>query len=137
MGNPKFKALSERLDALKERFEAGLLNSVEFLKQLLQLARELLQTEKEIPPEEDEDRGKAALTELFNQVKTEQTPIIVERVVADIDDIVRQVRFDNWQATIAGERLVKQALRKTLFKYRLHQDEELFEKAYGYIRQYY
>jgi hypothetical protein len=42
MGNPKFKALSERLDALKERFEAGLLNSVEFLKQLLQL-KSLLQ----------------------------------------------------------------------------------------------
>jgi type I restriction enzyme R subunit len=50
---------------------------------------------------------------------------------------VRQVRFDGWQTTTGGERLVKQALRKTLFKYRLHQDEELFEKAYGYIRQYY
>jgi type I restriction enzyme R subunit len=137
MGNPKFKALSERLDALKERFEAGLLNSVEFLKQLLQLAKELLQAEKEIPPEEDEDRGKAALTELFNHAKSEQTPIIVERVVSDIDNIVRQVRFDDWQVTLAGERLVKQGLRKTLFKYKLHRDEELFEKAYGYVRQYY
>jgi len=135
--NPKFKALSERLDALKERFEAGLLNSVEFLKHLLQIAKETLQAEKETPPEEDEDPGKAALTELFNEVKTASTPIIVERVVADIDEIVRQVRFDGWQATNAGERLVKQALRKTLFKYRLHQDEELFEKAFGYIHQYY
>lgn len=32
---------------------------------------------------------------------------------------------------------MKKALRKALFKYRLHQDEELFEKAYSYIRQYY
>lgn len=137
LGNPKFKTLSERLDALRDRFESGALNSVEFLKQLLQLAKEVLQAEKEVPPEEDEDRGKAALTELFNEVKTAETPIMVERVVADIDEIVRLVRFPGWQDTLAGEREIKKALRKSLFKYKLHSEEELFEKAYSYIRQYY
>ncbi|PXF30035.1 DEAD/DEAH box helicase [Pokkaliibacter plantistimulans] len=137
LGNPKFKALSERLDALRDRFESGVLNSVEFLKQLLQLAKEVLQAEKEVPPEEDEDRGKAALTDLFNEVKTAETPIMVERVVADIDEIVRLVCFPGWQDTLAGEREIKKALRKSLFKYKLHADEELFEKAYSYIRQYY
>lgn len=136
-GNPKFKQLSERLDALKDRFESGQINSVEFLKALLEIAKETLQAEKEIPPEEDEDRGKAALTELFNEVKTAETPIMVERIVADIDEIVRLVRFPGWQGTLAGEREVKKALRKALFKYKLHADEELFEKAYSYIRQYY
>jgi type I restriction enzyme R subunit len=136
-GNPKFKELSERLDALKERFEAGQINSVEFLKQLLVIAKETLQAEKDLPPEEDEDRGKAALTELFNEVKTAETPIIVEMVVKDIDEIVRLVRFPGWQSTLAGEREVKKALRKSLFKYKLHADEELFEKACSYIRQYY
>ncbi len=136
-GNPKFKKLSERLDALKDRFESGQINSVEFLKALLEIAKETLQAEKEVPPEEDEDRGKAALTELFNEVKTAETPIMVERVVADIDEIVRLVRFPGWQGTQAGEREVKKALRKALFKYKLHADEELFEKAYSYIRQYY
>lgn len=120
-----------------DRFESGVLNSVEFLKQLLQLAKEVLQAEKEVPPEEDEDRGKAALTDLFNEVKTAETPIMVERVVADIDEIVRLVRFPGWQDTLAGEREIKKALRKSLFKYKLHADEELFEKAYSYIRQYY
>ncbi len=137
LGNPKFKALSERLDALRDRFESGVLNSVEFLKQLLELAKEVLQAEKEEPPEEDEDRGKAALTELFNEVKTAETPIMVERVVTDIDEIVRLVRFPGWQDTLAGEREIKKALRKSLFKYKLHADDELFEKAYSYIRQYY
>ena len=33
----------------------------------------------------------AALTELFNEVKTSETPIMVERVVTDIDEIVRLV----------------------------------------------
>ncbi len=129
--------MSERLEALKERHEQGQLHSVEFLKQLLDLARELLEAEKETPPEEDEDRGKAALTELFDEVRTADTPIVVERVVADIDEIVRYVRFPGWQTTSAGEREVRQALRKTLFKYKLHQDLELFEKAFGYVRQYY
>jgi type I restriction enzyme R subunit len=136
-GNPKFKQLSERLDALKDRFEAGQINSVEFLKELLQIAKETLQAEKETPPEEDEDRGKAALTQLLNDIKTPETPIIVERVVTDIDEIVRLVRFPGWQGTQAGEREVKKALRKALFKYKLHADEELFERAYSYIRQYY
>jgi type I restriction enzyme R subunit len=135
-GNPRFQALSERLEALKERAEAGLVESVEFLKQLLAIARDLLAAEKEMPPAEDVDRGKAALTELFEQVKNESTPVMVERVVADIDSIVRLVRFPGWQQTTAGEREVKQALRKTLLKYQLHRDTELFDKAYGYVRQY-
>jgi type I restriction enzyme R subunit len=63
---------------------------------------------------------------------------VVERVVADIDEIVRLVRFPGWQDTLAGEREIKKALRKSLFKYKLHADEELFEKAYkSTFRQYY
>jgi type I restriction enzyme R subunit len=38
---------------------------------------------------------------------------------------------------MAGEREVKKALRKALFKYKLHTDEDLFERAFVYIRQYY
>jgi type I restriction enzyme R subunit len=136
-GNPKFKKLSERLDALKDRFESGQINSVEFLKQLLEIARETVQAEKDVAPEEDETRGKAALTALFNEVKTAKTPLIVERVVVDIDEIVRLVRFPGWQSTQAGEREVKKALRRALHKYTLHADEDLFDKAYRYIRQYY
>ena len=47
------------------------------------------------------------------------------------------MRFPGWQTTSAGEREVKQALRRTLLKYQLHRDQELFDKAYGYIRAYY
>ncbi len=135
--DPRFKPLSERLEDLKERHERGLLNSVEFLKELLNLARDVVYAERSQPPLVREEQGKAVLTELFNDARNSETPIIVERVVSDIDEIVRYVRFDVWQNTHAGEREVKMALRKTLFKYRLHQDQELFDQAYGYIRQYY
>jgi type I restriction enzyme R subunit len=137
MDNPRYKKLSERLEKLKEQHEAGQLHSIVFLKALLDLARDLVNAEKEVPPAEDEDRAKAALTELFQQVRSADTPILVERIVDDIDEIVRMVRFDGWQATNAGEREVRKALRRTLVKYKLHTDVELFEKAYGYVKEYY
>jgi type I restriction enzyme, R subunit len=137
MDNPRYRKLSERLEQLKERHEAGQLHSLDFLKALLDLARDLVNTEKEVPPIEDEDRGKAALTELFQQTRTTETPIVVERIVDDIDDIVRKIRFEGWQATDGGKREVRKALRRTLAKYQLHKDEELFEKAYGYVKEYY
>lgn len=135
--DPRFKELGERLEQLKLRHEQGLLTSIEFLKELLQIARDVVDAEQAHPPIEEEARGKAALTELFEEVRNPETPIIVERVVNDIDEIVRYVRFDGWQNTHAGEREVKKALRKTLFKYRLHQEQEIFDRAYDYIRQYY
>jgi type I restriction enzyme R subunit len=135
--NPKYRALAERLEDLKNRHEQGLLVSIDFLKELLELAKDVVRLERETPEEEEIDQGKAALTELFEKAKNGETPIMVGRVVDDIDDIVRAVRFDGWQDTHAGEREVKIALRKTLLKYKLHQDNELFDRAYGYIREYY
>jgi type I restriction enzyme R subunit len=136
-GNPKFKELGERLEKIRERHEQGLLNSLEFLKAILEVAKDTVATENQIDPEEEQDKALAALTELFNEVKSKQTHVIVERLVADIDGIVRQIRFDGWQTTSSGEREVKQALRSALRKYKLHTDQDLFDKAYGYIRQYY
>jgi type I restriction enzyme R subunit len=136
-GNPKFTELGERLEKIREKHEQGLLNSLEFLKAILEVAKDTVAAENAIDPEEEQDRALTALTELFNEVKSKQTHVIVERIVADIDAIVRIVRFDGWQGTAQGEREVKQALRRTLLKYKLHTDQELFEKAYGYIREYY
>ncbi len=136
-GNPKFIELGERLEKIKERHEQGLLTSVEFLKQMLELAKEVVEAEKHADPVEERDKAKEALTELFKEAKNKNTHIIVERIVADIDDIVKKVRFPDWQHTSQGERLVQRELRKTLLKYKLHTDQELFDRAYAYIKQYY
>lgn len=135
--DPKFVKLGEKLEELRERHEQGLITSIEFLKLLLELAKEAAQAEKEVVPEDEIDRGKAALTELFNGVKNEKTPIIVERIVADIDEIVKIVRFDGWQKTTTGKNEVKKALRSVIWiKYKI-KDKEVFDKAYDYIEQYY
>lgn len=129
--------MSERLEQLKERHEAGQLHSIAFLKELLDIARDVVAAENEMPPKVDEDQGKNALTELFQQVRNKETPVVIERVVNDVDEIVRLVRFPGWQGTNEGEREIRKALRRTLFKYKLHSDKELFEKAFDYIKQYY
>lgn len=135
--DPKFIKLGEKLEELRERHEQGLLTSIEFLKLLLELAREAVQAEKEVVPEEEIDRGKAALSELFKGVKNDKTPIIVERIVGDIDDIVKIVRFDGWQRTTTGKNEVKKALRSVIWiKYKI-KDKEVFDKSYSYIEQYY
>jgi len=136
-GNPKFKALSERLEELRDKAERGLISSIEFVKMLCQLARDTVHAEREEFSQEEQKSAKTALTELFLETKTDQTPAIVARIVNDIDEIVKFVRFPGWQTTAAGEREVQRSLRKTLLKYNLHKDQELFERAYGYIKEYY
>lgn len=132
-----FKELSERLEALREKAEKGLINSIEFIKELCQIAKETLQAEKETETKEERKTAKASLTELFFEMKTDKTPAIVERIVNDIDEIVRIVRFDGWQHTTTGEKEVKRELRKILWVKYVIKDEELFNKAYEYIKEYY
>lgn len=134
---PKFIKLGQKLEALREKHEQGLITSIEFLKLLLELAKEAAQAEKEVVPEAEIDKGVAALTELFNGLKNRSTPVIVERVVADIDSIVKLVRFDGWQSTTSGKQEVKKALRSIVWiKYKI-KDKDVFDKAYSYIEQYY
>lgn len=133
----KFKELSERLEELRNKAEQGLINSIEFIKELCEIAKETLQAERDTNTNEEQKSAKAALTELFFEMKTDKTPAIVERIVTDIDEIVRIVRFDGWQNSTTGEKEIKRELRKILWVKYVIKDEELFNKAYEYIREYY
>lgn len=135
--NPAFIVLGERLEKVRDRHEQGFLTSLELLKAILEVAKDVVEAERETDPEEERDRAREALTELFNEAKNKATHIIVGRIVTDIGDIVKKVRFPDWQHTSQGERLVQKELRRTLLKYKLHTDQELFDRAYAYIRQYY
>lgn len=135
--DPKFKSLSDRLEELRNKAEQGLITSIEFVKELCKLAKETIQAEKEYEEALQNKSPKAALTELFLEIKTDQTPAVVARIVEDIDAIVRVVRFPGWQNTIGGEREVQKSLRKALLKYKLHTDQVLFDRAYAYIKEYY
>ena len=146
LGNPKhagskeFKKLSEKLKELQERLRQQQIDSIQFLKDLLALAKETLETEQKMEqPQDKRQQARDALTELFESIKTPETPIVVENVVNDIDknvvDIVR--RFSNAFKTVTGQNEVRKMLRTILWlKYKI-KDNEVFEKAYKYVEMYY
>lgn len=138
--DPNFKKFIEKLDELRKRLEENLITSIDFLKQLLQMAREILEEEKKVElPEDPHAKARAALTDLFESIRTDETPIIVEQVVDDIDNevvnIIRQ--FKDAFKSVTARREIKKKLRTILWiKYQI-KDNEVFEKAYSYIEQYY
>jgi type I restriction enzyme, R subunit len=134
--DPRFEELGQQLERLKDKYEAGVLSSLDWLKELLDAAREMVRLENETHEEVIPD-DKQALTEIFLELRNGTTPQIFANVVEDIDKIVRATRFDGWQSTHAGQKEIQKVLRQTLFKYKLHKEQELFEKAYGYIREHY
>ncbi len=134
--DPRFIELGKKLEELKDKHYRNAITSLEFLKELLKLARDTVALERETKAE-PVDNSKEALTKLFEEAKVEKTPVIIKQIVEDIDDVVKVTRFEGWQWTIAGEREIQKALRKTLLKYQLHKEQELFDKAYNYIREHY
>jgi type I restriction enzyme R subunit len=142
-GHPVFVSLAERLERLRrtslERAEA----SVEFLREILELAKQVTAAEKV----EDEggvaalsllpDPKVGALTQILNEFGPADTPVIVEEVVADVDAIVRQVRFSGWAETQSGDRTVRREIRLVLKRYGLPTTGELFDRTYAYIRENY
>jgi type I restriction enzyme R subunit len=137
LGNPTFIELGQRLNALRDQYAHSQQASLDFLKALFELARDTVAAEKEVAAIPREEQGKAALTELFESLKGDETPIIVENVVNEVDEVVRAVRFEGWQNTRDGDRLVQQQLRKTLYIRFKIRDNDIFERALGYIREYY
>lgn len=139
-GDPNFKKFAEKLDELRERMAHNLISSIDFLKQLLVLAKDLLEEEKKKDePQDKRAKARAALTDLFQSIKTEETPIIVEQVVNDIDNevvnIVRQ--FNDAFQSVTARREIKKKLRSILWvKYQI-KDNDVFERAYQYIEMYY
>ena len=146
LGNSKhkdskeFKQLTEKLRELQERLRQQQIDSIQFLKDLLALAKEVLDAEQKLDqPQDKRKQARDALTELFESIKTPQTPIVVENVVNDIDsqvvDIVR--RFNNAFKTVTGQNEVRKMLRTILWlKYKI-KDNDVFEKAYKYVEMYY
>jgi type I restriction enzyme R subunit len=141
--HPAYKSLSERLERLRERQLAKAHDSVDFLRDLLDLARDLAAAEKaedtsgaaglDLLP----DPNVGALTQIFEEYRPEGVPVIVGKVVTDIDAIVKEVRWDGWNNSKEGDKAVRIATRKVLVRYGLPASGELFDHAYAYVAENY
>ncbi len=90
---PKFKELGKQLEKIREKHEQGLHNSLKFLEGHSRIAKNTVEVESQVDHEEEKDKVLSALTELFGEVKSKHTHVIVERIVADFDIIVKQVAW--------------------------------------------
>ena len=134
--DPIFKELGLRLEELRDKHQRNALTSLEYLKELLELAKDTVKAERDTKAEPI-DSTKEALTKLFLESKVKTTPKVIEQIVTDVDNMVKITRFDGWQWTNQGEREIKKALRQVLIKYKLQKEEDLFDRAYNYIREHY
>jgi type I restriction enzyme R subunit len=135
-------SLADRLEALRRAKIDSAAASVEFLKQLLVLAKDLVEAEK--ADEEGRlddikvvDPDKGALTQILAEYAPPDVPVIIETVVEKIDAIVRPVRGTGWQESQPGDREVRQQLRLVLKDSGLPPQGEIFDRAYAYIREHY
>lgn len=152
--NPVYRSLAERLDALRQTVIESAEDSVKFLQRLLEVARALVQAEREQIAEEGAaavagdgsgeaaesllpDQRVGALTQIFREYAPDERPEIIERMVLEIDSVIVTVRFTGWQGSREGDRLVKFEIRRALKKFGLDPMGELFDRAYAYVAEHY
>jgi type I restriction enzyme R subunit len=140
--HPVWVNLSDRLDALRQSRIDSAQASVEFLKQLLELAREVMEAEK--ADEEGRlddikivDPDKGALTQILEEYAPEDTPVIIETVVERIDELVAPIRGSGWQESQPGDMEVRRSLRELLRDCGLPPTGDLYNRAYAYLREHY
>lgn len=142
LGEKVWRSLADRLELLRLSRISSAAESVEFLRHLLELAKDLLEAERA----DDEGRigdikvvdpRKGALTQIFQEFKPEGVPLVIENVVEQVDSLVQPVRGTGWQTSHPGDRTVRQELRLILQNNGLPHSGELFDRAYAYIRENY
>jgi type I restriction enzyme R subunit len=137
-----WRTLAERLELLRLSRISSAQESVDFLKRLLELARDLIEAEK--ADEEGRlsdikviDPRKGALTQIFEEYRPEGVSVVIDNVVEQVDSLVAPVRGTGWQTSHPGDRTVRQQLRMILNNNGLPPAGELFDHAYAYIRENY
>lgn len=142
IGAKVWQSLSERLELLRLSRISSAAESVEFLRHLLELARDLLEAERaddegRIDQVKVIDPRKGALTQIFEEYRPQGVPVVIQGVVEQVDSLVQPVRGTGWQTSHPGDRMVRQELRLILRNNGLPPSGELFDRAYSYIRENY
>lgn len=142
--HPVWKTLSDRLEDLRRAALTRAEDSVDFLKRLLQLARETLAADKaEAEGKLDEleetilNPNIGALTQIFSEYAPDTTPNIVAQVVQRIDNIAALVRGTGWKESHPADRRVRKDIRMVLKDFGLPPTGDLFNRAYEYVRENY
>lgn len=138
-----YRSLAEQLERLRRQAIARAEDSIEFLKKALEVARLAVAAERlDLEGRLDEaehllDPNIGALTQIVEQYKPPNTPVIVTDLVRDIDTIAKQVTYSGWNESQPGDKEARKQIRLVLQKYALPPAGPLFANAYAYIRENY
>lgn len=140
-----YRSIAERLDRLRERRVTQARDNLEILKSALEIAKDVTLAEK--AEDTAGTRGLdllpspkiGALTQIFLEFKPEGTSAMLEKVVAEIDEVVREVStgWDGWAKTRGGDRRVRDSIRIALTHYGFPIQGDLFDRAYSYVAENY
>ncbi len=141
--HPVWRSLSERLEELRRAKIDSALVSVELLKRLLEVAKDLVTAERSDEAGRldevtivDPDRG-CTHPDLGGEYASPGTPVIIENVVEQMDAIERPGRDTGWQTSQPGDRDIRRRLRLSLKNNGLPPQGALFHRAYTYIAEHY
>jgi type I restriction enzyme R subunit len=138
-----YRSLAEQLERLRRQAITRAEDSIEFLKRALEVARLAVAAERlDLEGRLDEaehllDPNIGALTQIVEQYKPPNTPVIVTDLVRDIDTIAKQVTYSGWNESQPGDKEARKQIRLVLQKYALPPAGPLFDNAYAYIRENY
>jgi len=141
--SPIYKSLAERIEKLRNQAITNVQDSLAFLEQALQIARDVVAADRAA-----EDGALAEMARLFDprrgaltQIVEENTPPGLHKIVPDIvdriDGIVSQVAYTGWKESDSGDKKVRKELRAALKTFGLPVTGALFEKTYAYVQESY
>jgi type I restriction enzyme R subunit len=141
-GKKVWQSLADRLELLRNERIQTATASVEFLKQLLALAQDVLRAERADADGTIEsivvvDPRRGALSQILEEYAPPGVPVMVETVVEKIDELVQPVRGSGWQTSSPGDRAVRREIRLVLKNAGLPITGELYDRTYAYIRENY
>jgi type I restriction enzyme, R subunit len=141
--SPVYRSLAERIEKLRNQAITNVQDSLAFLEQALQIARDVVAADRAAEAGTLEDLARlfdprrGALT----QIVAENTPPGLHKIVPDIvdriDTIVIHVAYTGWKESDSGDKKVRRELRAALKTFGLPVIGPLFDKTYAYVQENY
>ena len=127
--NKETRALAEKIERLRkqtvENPDAD--QSIEFLKDALEIAKQSVKA----------DSRKDALTRIVQYGKNEGLPVIVDDLVARIDNIANFVSFIRKTESVLNDSKVRKTIQSELKTFGLPRTGAVFDCVYGFVRENY
>lgn len=138
-GATVYVTLAEKLENLRQRSLNTLEETESFIEDAIKLAQQLLNIDRDSTGEEPDilQDNVGALTQIVQEYKPEDSPIIVDELAKEIDQLAKDSTYSGWTKDSTGDRAVRASIRKKLKNYKLPLAGKLFDEIYDYIASHY